>query len=122
MSGLLGLIGLGYRARNIAVGVDAVRKELQAGKCRCVVVAEDASRRAVDKVVRLAAARGVPLLTGPGAAQIGAQLGKPPVMAVGVRDRALAAGMVGLAPARTDGGLSGQDESSRSRGGVRRSS
>lgn len=101
MSGLLGLIGLGQRGRNIAVGVDAVRKELQAGKCRCVVVAEDASPRAVDKVVRLAAAKGVPLLTGPGAAAIGAQLGKPPVMAVGVRDRALAGGMVQLAPART---------------------
>ena len=78
-----------------------MRKELQAGKCRCVVVAEDASPRAVDKVVRLAAAKGVPLLEGPGAAAIGAQLGKPPVMAVGVRDRALAGGMVQLAPART---------------------
>ena len=101
MSGLLGLIGLGHRARNIAVGVEAVRKELQAGKCRCVVVAVDASPRAVDKVVRLAVAKGVPLLTGPDAAAIGAQLGKPPVMAVGVRDRALASGMVQLAPART---------------------
>ncbi|CAN5776088.1 hypothetical protein BH24GEM1_BH24GEM1_20880 [soil metagenome] len=101
MSGLLGLIGLGHRARNIAVGVEAVRKELQAGKCRCVVVAIDASPRAVDKVVRLAGAKGVPLLTGPGAAAIGAQLGKPLVMAVGVRDRALASGMVQLAPART---------------------
>jgi ribosomal protein L7Ae-like RNA K-turn-binding protein len=101
MSRVLGLIGLGYRARNVVVGVDAVRKELQAGKCRCVVVAEDASPRAVDKVVRLAAAKSVPLVTGPGAAAIGAQLGKPPVMAVGVRDRALADGIVSPAPART---------------------
>jgi ribosomal protein L7Ae-like RNA K-turn-binding protein len=101
VSRLLGLIGLGHRARNVAVGVEAVRKELQAGKCWCVVVAEDASPRAVNKVVRLAAAKGVPLLTGPGAAAIGAQLGKPPVMAVGVRDRTLAAGMTPSAPART---------------------
>ncbi|MBA3443853.1 MAG: ribosomal L7Ae/L30e/S12e/Gadd45 family protein [Gemmatimonadales bacterium] len=101
MSGLLGLIGLGYRGRRIIVGVDGVRKELQAGKCWCVVVAEDASPRAVDKVVRLAAAKGVPLLPGPSAAAIGAQLGKPPVMAVGVRDRALAGGMVQLAPVRS---------------------
>lgn len=100
MSGLLGLIGLGYRGRRIVVGVDGVRKELQAGKCWCVVVAEDASPRAVGKVVRLAAAKGVPLLPGPSAAAIGAQLGKPPVMAVGVRDRALAGGMVQLAPVR----------------------
>ena len=101
MSGLLGLIGLGHRGRRIIVGVDGVRRELQAGKCWCVVVAADASPRAVDKVVRLAAAKGVPLLPGPSAAAIGAQLGKPPVMAVGVRDRALAGGMVQLAPVRS---------------------
>ena len=101
MSGLLGLIGLGYRAGRIIVGVDGVRRELQAGKCWCVVVAEDASPRAIDKVVRLASAKGVPILAGPRAVAMGAQLGKPPVMAVGVRDRALANGMVSLAPVRS---------------------
>jgi len=101
MNSLLGLIGLGYRGRRIVVGVDGVRKELQAGKCCCVVVAEDASPRAVEKVVRLASGKNVPLLIGPSAAAIGAQLGKPPVMAVGVRDRALASGMVQLAPVRS---------------------
>ena len=101
MSGLLGLLGLGYRGGRVVVGVDAVRRELQAGKCWCVVVAEDASPRAVDKVVRLARAKGVQLMPGPRAAAIGAQLGKPPVMAVGVRDRALANGMVPLAPVRS---------------------
>ncbi len=100
-SRLLRLLGLGYRGRNLTVGVDAVRKDLQSGKCRCVVLAEDASPRAVDKVVRLAAAKRVPLLPGPSAAAIGAQLGRPPVMAVGVRDRALAGGMVQPAPARS---------------------
>ena len=98
---LLGLIGLGWRARNVTIGVDAVRKDLQSGKCWCVVVAEDASPRALDKVVRLAAAKSVPLIPGPRAAAIGAQVGKPPVMAVGVRDRALAAGMVPSVPARS---------------------
>ena len=98
---LLRLIGLGWRARNVTIGVDAVRKDLQSGKCWCVVVAEDASPRALDKVVRLAAAKSVPLIPGPRAAAIGAQVGKPPVMAVGVRDRALAAGMVPSVPARS---------------------
>ena len=101
MSGLLGLIGLGYRGGRVVIGVDGVRKELQAGKCWCVVVADDASPRAREKVVRLAAAKRVPLVPGPSAAAIGAQLGKPPVMAVGVRDRALAGGMVQLAPVRS---------------------
>jgi ribosomal protein L7Ae-like RNA K-turn-binding protein len=101
MSGLLGLLGLGYRSGRVVVGVDAVRKALQAGKCWCVVVAEDASPRAVEKVVRLANAKGVRLVEGPRAEAIGAQLGKPPVMAVGVRDRALAGGMVQLATVRS---------------------
>lgn len=100
MSRLLGLVGLGYRGGRILVGVDAVRRGLQRDEVWCVVVAEDASPRAMDKVVRLAAAKGVPLVPGPCAAAIGAQLGKPPVMAVGVRDRALADGMVPPAPGR----------------------
>ncbi len=107
MSGLLGLLGLGHRGGRVVVGVDAVRKELQAGKCWCVVVANDASPRAVEKVVRLAEAKGVRLVPGPSAAAIGAQLGRPPVMAVGVRDRALASGMLQLAPYAPDGGMSG---------------
>jgi ribosomal protein L7Ae-like RNA K-turn-binding protein len=101
MSRLLGLLGLGYRSGGIVVGVDAVRKALQAGKCWCVVVAEDASPRAMEKVVRLASAKGVRLVEGPRAEAIGARLGKPPVMAVGVRDRALAGGMVQLATVRS---------------------
>src|ERR671910_3546744 len=78
---LLGLLGLGYRGGRVVVGVDAVRKQLQAGKCWCVVLAEDASPRAMEKVVRLASAKRVPVLAGPCAEAIGAQLGKPPVMA-----------------------------------------
>ena len=97
MTRLLGLLGLGYRGRRVVVGVDAVRKELQAGKIWCVVVAEDASPRAREKVLRLAAAKGIPLVPGPRATAIGAQLGRPPVMAVGVRDRALAGGILRLA-------------------------
>jgi ribosomal protein L7Ae-like RNA K-turn-binding protein len=101
MSGLLGLLGLGYRGRHVTVGVDAVRNDLQAGKCYCVVLAQDASSRALEKVVRLATAKAVPIVPGPRADAIGAQLGKPPVMAVGVRDRALARGIMSRAPGRS---------------------
>ncbi len=100
MSALLGLLGLGHRGGNVVIGVDAVRQQLQAGRIRCVVLASDASPRAVEKVVRLSAGKGVPLVAGPEAATIGLQLGKPPVMAVGVRDRALADGIVQSAPQR----------------------
>jgi len=94
MSGLLGLLGLGMRGGLVVIGVDAVRKELQGGTVRCVVLANDASPRTVDKVVRLATGRRVPLVAGPDAAAIGARLGRPPVRAVGVRDRGLADGIL----------------------------
>lgn len=94
MSGVLGYLGLGIRAGTVVVGVDAVRRALQARELRCIVVARDASQRAREKVVRLATALGVPQVEGPGAAALGAGLGKPPVMIAGVRDAALADGIV----------------------------
>jgi ribosomal protein L7Ae-like RNA K-turn-binding protein len=98
VSSLLGLLGLGRNAGTLVIGADAVHRALQQDRICCVVLAADASGRARDKVVRLARGRQVPLLAGPDADAIGVQLGKPPVMAVGVRDRALASGLVALAP------------------------
>ena len=100
MSALLRLLGLGRRGGHLVIGVDAVRRQLQSEGIRCVVLAADASPRAMEKVVRLATGRNVPLVTGPDAATIGVQLGKPPVMAVGVRDRGLADGILQSAPRR----------------------
>lgn len=96
-AGVLGLLGLGLRAGHVVIGVDGVWRGLQSGEVRCVVFASDASPRAVDKVIRLAQARGVPLVPGPRADAIGRQLGRPPVMVAGVRDRALADGLGRLA-------------------------
>ncbi len=96
MTKLLNLIGMGYRARRVTIGVDGVRADLRADRISCVVVADDASARAFDKVVRLAVARDVPVVRGPAAARLGAQLGKPPVMVVGVKDTSLAEGILRL--------------------------
>lgn len=90
---LLRLLGLGYRARQVVLGVESVRSGLQDDRFACVVVAQDASPRARDKVVRLAAAKGIPLIAGPSAEVIGARLGKPGIMVAGVVDRALARGI-----------------------------
>ena len=90
------LLGLGLRGGLVVVGVTGVRAKL-GGRGRglaCVVLAADASARTMDKVARLARARGVPLLRGPVAEQLGAGLGRPPVQAVGVEDGALARGVV----------------------------
>ncbi len=81
--------------------MDQLRIQLQAGTVRCVVVAEDVSPRAQDKVVRLAAAKGVPLLAGPSAEAIGARLGKSGIMVAGVLDRALARGLAKAAQGGT---------------------
>ena len=93
---LAGLLGLGARGRKLVIGVSGVRARLQRGKLAAVVLAADASPRTREKVERLAVARGVPVLVGPAAAQLGLRLGRPPVQAVGVEDRALARGMMRL--------------------------
>ena len=91
-----GLLGLGVRAGNVVIGVSGVRARLQQGKLAVVVVAADASARTRDKVERLARARGVPVLAGPVAERLGAQLGRPSVQTVGTGDRALARGLMRL--------------------------
>jgi len=88
------LLGLGLRAGNVVVGVAGVRAGLQRGKLVCVVLAQDAGPRTIEKVARLAAAKSIPVLRGPVATELGAGLGKPPVQAVGVADQALAKGLL----------------------------
>ena len=103
-SGVLGLLGLGARAGTVVIGVDAVRAALQRGKCRCLVIATDMSPRAVAKVVRLANARGIRMVEGPDADEMGRALGRPPVMVVGVVDNGLAQGILRAAGSGSDGG------------------
>ncbi len=92
----MGLLGLGLRAGNLVVGVDGVRGGLQRDEFWCLVLAADASARAVGKVVALARAREIPIVPGPPADAMGTRLGRPPVMVVGVRDRSLADGIMRL--------------------------
>ena len=87
------LLGLGLRAGNVVVGVAGVRAGLQRGKLTCVVLAQDAGQRTMEKVTRLAEAKGIPVLRGPVASELGAGLGRPAVQAVGVTDPALARGL-----------------------------
>jgi ribosomal protein L7Ae-like RNA K-turn-binding protein len=88
------LLGLGVRAGTVVIGVAGVRAGLQRSTLACVVLAEDASPRTVDKVQRLADARKIPVLRGPVATELGAGLGRPPVQAAGVADPALARGLM----------------------------
>ena len=101
------LLGLGLRAGRVVVGVSGVRAGLQRESVHCVVLAADASQRTRDKVERLARARGIPVLEGPRAGELGARLGRAPVQAVGVEDGALARGLM-----TSLGGVSGDNADS----------
>jgi ribosomal protein L7Ae-like RNA K-turn-binding protein len=92
-AGSLGLLGLGLRAGQVVVGTSGVREGLQRGDVKLVVVAQDRSTRTEEKVSRLAQARGVPLLEGPTADELGRRLGRDSVQAVGIKDAKLAAGI-----------------------------
>jgi len=93
---LIRLLGLGLRAGRVVVGVTGVRAQLQRDGLSCVVLAADASARTREKVERLARARGVSVLAGPAALDLGAGLGRGPVQAVGVADAGLARGLLRL--------------------------
>jgi ribosomal protein L7Ae-like RNA K-turn-binding protein len=86
----LGLLGLGLRARTVAIGTGAVRDGLKRGGILVVVVAGDGSQRTSEKVERLARAKGVPVVTGPSAAELGRRAGRDDVQALGITDRTLA--------------------------------
>lgn len=88
------LLGLGLRSGDVVVGVAGVRATLQRGGVQCVVLAADATPRTREKVERLAVARGVPVIAGPSAQELGAGLGRSAVQAVGVKGQALARGVV----------------------------
>ena len=89
----LGLLGLGLKAGHVVVGTSSVRAALQRDELALVVIAGDRSPRTEEKVGRLARARGVVLLAGPTASDLGRVLGRESVQAVGVRDPRLAAGL-----------------------------
>jgi len=89
----MGLIGLGAKARRLAIGVDAAREALRRGVAEGLVLAADASPRARERLVPLAAHRCVDVLRGPTAEEFGRVLGRPPVHGVAVLDRQLARGL-----------------------------
>jgi len=93
--GRLGLLGLGLRAGKVVVGTSGVRDGLRRGDLALVIFAEDHSARTGEKVIRLAEARGVPVLQGPPAGELGRRLGRDTVQAVGIKDPKLAAGLCG---------------------------
>ncbi len=71
-----------------------MRRAFQQDELVLVVLARDHSARTGEKVTRLAEGRGVVTLIGPLASELGRRVGRHTVQAVGIRDRALARGML----------------------------
>lgn len=90
---VLGLLGLGVRGRGAVVGVDQVREAARQNRLAFAVVAPDASHHSLAKVVPLLTGRRVPYVEGPGAAALGAAVGRESTAVVGIVDRALADGI-----------------------------
>ena len=90
---VLGLVGLGIRARNAVVGVEQVRIAARKGRLALAVVAPDASPHSLKKLLPLLKATGVRVVQGPGAAALGSAAGRESTAAIGITDPALARGM-----------------------------
>ena len=95
---LLGLIGLGVRGRGAVVGVQQVREAARRGKLQLAIAAPDASSNSLDKVLPLLRARGIMVVEGPSAAELGAAVGRDATAVVGIVDRGLAKGIRALSP------------------------
>ena len=92
---ILGLVGLGIRARLAVVGVQQVRDAAKRGRLKIALVAGDASQNSLDKVNSLLAARGVRTIGDFSAAELGAVAGRESVTVIGVSDAGLTRGIIG---------------------------
>lgn len=107
-------MGLGVRARTAVVGVQQVRDAALRGRLRLAVVASDASRHSLEKIVPLLEARRVSRLEVPSAVELGAAVGRESTAAVGILDGDLARGIRALAvPGSTGTGRKGRAPGAR---------
>ena len=90
---LASLIGLGVRGRMVVVGVEQVRMAAAKNRLAYAIVAPDASRNSLEKVVPLLNARRVRFVEALGADELGAAVGRQSTAVVGIVDETLARGM-----------------------------
>ena len=100
---LLRLVGLGIRGRGAIVGVEQVREGAKKDKVAFAIVAMDASRHSLDKVVPLLNARRVRFVEVPSAAELGNAVGRETTAVVGIVDRQLAKGIRDLVESGSEG-------------------
>jgi ribosomal protein L7Ae-like RNA K-turn-binding protein len=100
---VLRLVGLGIRGRGAVVGVEQVREGVKKNKVAFAIVAMDASRHSLDKVIPLLNARRVRFVEVPSATELGGVAGRESTAVVGIVDRQLAKGIRALVESGSDG-------------------
>jgi ribosomal protein L7Ae-like RNA K-turn-binding protein len=100
---LFRLIGLGVRGRGAVVGVERVREGVKKNKVAYAIVATDASRHSLDKVIPLLNARRVRFVEVPSATELGGVAGRESTAVVGIVDRQLAKGIRALVESGSSG-------------------
>ena len=90
---VLGLIGLGVRARNVVVGVEQVRLAARKGQLAMAIVAPDASPNSRKKLLPLLTAKRIPVREGPAGEALGSLVGRETTAAIGITDASLARGV-----------------------------
>jgi ribosomal protein L7Ae-like RNA K-turn-binding protein len=93
---VLGLAGLGVRGRLAVVGVERVREAAAKGTLKLAIVARDASRNSLNKIVPLLEAKRVRIVDGIGAVPLGAAVGRDATAVIGIVDAQLAKGIRGI--------------------------
>ena len=78
------------------MGVERVREAAKNGKLMLAVIAMDASKNSLDKLLPLLEARRISFIEVPSAVELGAATGRDQTTAVGVIDRQLANGISAL--------------------------
>jgi ribosomal protein L7Ae-like RNA K-turn-binding protein len=96
---VLRLVGLGLKGRLAVVGIERVREAATKGTLQLAIVARDASKNGLDKVVPLLEAKGIRIVDGITSATLGDVVGKEATTVIGIVDAQLAKGIRGIVDA-----------------------
>ena len=83
---ILGLIGLSARARKICFGTDSTQQEIQKGKVKLIIVAENSSDRTKRKFTQLCEKNNIPILIYNNIDNISKSIGKENKAVIGIKE------------------------------------
>ncbi len=87
---ILGLIGLGARARKICFGSDSVEQQIRKGKVKMVIVANDSSDRTKEKFKKICQQQDIPIIIQEKIEVLSKAIGKSNKAIIGIEDSNLA--------------------------------